>query len=230
MKKRKYKFLIFVTTLVAVGAFIYYAFPFIFGSTAYPLNYRESVQRYSFQYNLDPNWVAAVIYSESKFNPNAVSRVGARGLMQIMPATGRGIAKRLNEEANYTNDILFNPDTNIRYGTYYLRTLLDAYGQDKTLALMAYNGGGRAVNNYRSRSVLPRETSGYIRIVPAAEQMYNSIYGQWWTTGQIVDTGSQTAKSGPSSVEVPKPERQKMSIGDFWRALLFAGRYDKQTN
>lgn len=230
MKRRKYKIAIFSLTLIGVACLIYFAFPFIFGSTAYPLEYREQIQKYSYQYNLDPNWVAAVIYSESRFNPKATSRAGARGLMQIMPATGRGIATKLGEGSGFTTDSLYDPDTNIRFGTYYLRTLLNTYSGSKELALMAYNGGGAAVNSYRSRNVLPRETTGYIRIVPSAENMYNNIYGQWWTTGQVVESGSNTLPTGPASINFEKPERKSFSITDFWKALLLAGRYDKQAD
>lgn len=222
MKKRRVKFLITFITFIFLAGVIYFTFPYIFGQTAYPLEYKDYISKYSTQYNLDPNWVAAVIYSESRFNAKAASRVGARGLMQIMPATAKGIATRLGEGSSFKVDDLYNPETAIRYGCYYLRTLLDSYGNDKVLALIAYNGGGGAVNNYRSRSVLPRETSGYIRIVPAAENVYNSVYGQWWTT-------SATSSSSSSSTSTfVKPERKSLSLVDFWKALLYAGRYGKQ--
>lgn len=225
MKRRKTKLLITLGTLIILAGAIYISFPYIFGSTAYPLEYKELIAKYSSQYRLEPNWVAAVIYSESRFNPNASSRVGARGLMQIMPATGRGIANRLGDGATFNADKLYDPETSIRYGCYYLRSLLDSYGNDKTLALIGYNGGGGAISNYRTRSVLPRETTGYIRIVPSAENVYNSVYGQWWLS---LPNPPANIVSNPSDSNFVKPERKTLSVNDFWKALLYAGRYNKQ--
>ncbi len=235
MKRKRLKFLIAGLTIGLVAIVIYFTFPYIFGSTAYPLEYKELIAKYSSQYNLDPNWVAAVIYAESRFNPNARSHAGASGLMQIMPSTGAGIAKKLGV-TNFKNQDLFNPETSIWFGTYYLRYFLDSYGNDKTLAEIGYNGGGRAVNSFKSRQVIPRETSGYIRIIPAAENVYNSLYGEWWKSipegANIIITSNSSStvsnSAGPQDSDFVKPEKKSLSVKDFWRALLFAGRYNKE--
>lgn len=162
--------------LLGVGLIL--VLPRIWGDLVYPLDHEVLILDASEQYQVSPTLVAAVIYTESRFNDRAVSRVGARGLMQIMPATGAGIAKRLGE-ADFNTDQLFDPATNIRYGTYYLRYLLDRYDNQIDLALAAYNGGGAAANRFReSPHLVPSETLGYVSKVQRSELRYRELYGE----------------------------------------------------
>lgn len=110
------------------------------------------------RHRLNPELIAAVIRAESAFDARAVSGKGARGLMQLMPATGRRFGLRSSE--------LFDPAKNIEAGTRYLRFLADRFADDLGLVLAGYNAGEGAVD--RHRGVPPyRETQGYIRRIYA---------------------------------------------------------------
>ncbi len=107
---------------------------------AYPRAWEKSVLRWASEYNVDPLLVWAVMREESGFLPTTVSSAGARGLMQLMPATARWIAED-KLRIPYREDLLFDPDYNIRLGTWYLRHLLDQFRGDVAWAVAAYNGG-----------------------------------------------------------------------------------------
>jgi soluble lytic murein transglycosylase len=207
------KFLIFLLSigvLIASGAIL---IPKYLGDSIYPLQYKETIEKSALEFNLDPNFIAGVIFTESRFNPRATSRVGARGLMQIMPTTGAGIARALGDK-DYTADKLYDPARNIRYGSYYLRSLLTKYGSE-SLVLMHYNGGGGAVMSYQARGTLPRETQGFVRKVKSAKEVYTKVYGDQW----------ETWKPTPA-FETPKKSTFKdkvTNISDFWRLLINFG-------
>ena len=152
----------------------------------YPLKYKESIIKYSTQYNLDPHLVMAVIWVESKYEPKATSRKDARGLMQIIPPTGQWIAKEIGLET-YSDDLLYEPDINIRMGCWYLSYLLKVFEEDIELALAAYNGGMGNVRKWLNDSryskdglkldFIPfKETSQYIDKVAKAYEQYKKLY------------------------------------------------------
>lgn len=117
---------------------------------AVPGTIDEIVGKASRRYQIDPGLIKAVIKAESNFNPNAVSPAGARGLMQLMPATARGLG---------VSDS-FNPEQNVMAGTRYLRQMLDRYDGNLESALAAYNWGPGNVD--KRGSFLPRETRDYL--------------------------------------------------------------------
>ncbi|MBI2588343.1 lytic transglycosylase domain-containing protein [Candidatus Berkelbacteria bacterium] len=176
MRKRVIIFSIIL--VVTLGGLIFYRFfPEIWGEAVYPLEHEEVINRSASEFGIDPTLIAAVIFRESRFHETSVSRAGARGLMQIVPGTGAGIAKRLGV-TNFSADLLFDPVTNIRFGTSYLRTLYDSYGS-LDLVLAAYNGGGAAANRLKESgnyNLIPRETYFFINNVKSAQEMYAKVY------------------------------------------------------
>lgn len=113
--------------------------PFLIYKLFYPSFFSEAIKREAALKNIDPFLVSSVIRQESIFNPSIVSPAGAVGLMQIMPSTGKEVARRIGED--FTVDSLYLPLSNIRYGTSYLRQLMDEFNDNIVLVLAAYNGG-----------------------------------------------------------------------------------------
>lgn len=105
----------------------------------YPMPYQDLVVNYSQQVGLDPAWTYGLIRQESRFASVARSHVGASGLMQIMPDTGRWIANRLGE--SYRSSSLTDMKTNVRYGTFYLSHILQQLDSHPVLASAGYNAG-----------------------------------------------------------------------------------------
>jgi soluble lytic murein transglycosylase len=178
MKKKSLAITIGVLIIVVILGIISYIYlPKMLSDILYPLEYQEYIIKYSKEYNLDPYLVSGVIFTESHFNKDSVSRVGARGLMQIMPATGATIAKRL-DDSTYTTDKLFDPETNIRYGCWYLRYLMDNYNNEVNPTLAGYNGGGAVGDRYvvSREAGVPAETQGFIKKVNSARDVYAKLY------------------------------------------------------
>lgn len=118
------------------------------------IRYANEIREISERYGVDPALVEAVIRAESAFDPWAVSRKGARGLMQLMPQTAHALGVRDS----------FNPRQNIEGGVRHLRYLLDRYPGNVALAVAAYNAGEAAVDSYRSIPPYP-ETQQYVQKV-----------------------------------------------------------------
>jgi soluble lytic murein transglycosylase len=130
---------------------------------------------------VDPDLVAAVIYAESKFR-DQTSTAGARGLMQITPATADTIEK-LSGGTTFNFDDLADPELNIRYGTFYLHYLLQRYGGNETAALAAYNAGpGQADawggSNLGVEDITISETRHYVTKVLEKKKEYRHKYGK----------------------------------------------------
>lgn len=118
----------------------------IFYSVRYPIKFKDEINIYANRYGLDKELVASLINEESSFKPKAVSNKGAMGLMQILPSTAKYIAIDLLKE-EYYEDMLYNPELNIRYGCCYLNYLKTKFDDEITI-LCAYNAGETTVNKW----------------------------------------------------------------------------------
>jgi peptidoglycan lytic transglycosylase len=143
----------------------------------YPLRYEQIVRGHARNYELDPALLAAVIYQESKFKADARSQSGAIGLMQLLPATAEGIAVHTGG-TRFTTADLYNPEINVRYGAWYLRHLLEKYGNERT-ALAAYNAGQDNVDRWRADGggIRFSETRAYVKRVEELKGIYRRAYG-----------------------------------------------------
>ena len=142
----------------------------------YPLRYAQEIDQWASVHSLDPYLVAAVIRAESRFRPGALSHAGAMGLMQIIPATGTWIAEKLQLE-DFTVEDLYQPDINIRFGTWYLRYLLDQLDEDIESALVAYNAGLSNLLRWQSEGgTLFPETRVYASRVMRGWSAYRVLY------------------------------------------------------
>lgn len=150
-----------------------------------PLAYQDVIREQAAEKHLDPALIAAVIYAETKFDART-SPAGAEGLMQIEPQTALFLAHRSGAKT-FTVADLATPQVNISYGSYYLRFLLDHFGQNKIEALAAYNGGEANVNQWAAtaktaghrfalRDIPFPETRAYVRKVLSAQRDYRRTY------------------------------------------------------
>ncbi len=165
-----------VAVLSSVFAVIHFTQPAWYQRLWHPLRYEAIVLGHARNYRLDPALLAAVIYTESKFNADARSDRGAIGLMQLLPDTAEGIAERTGGGKFRVED-LYDPEINVRYGAWYLRHLLDKYGSER-LALAAYNAGQANVDDWRARGLPIQfdETRAFVERVESLKQTYRHAY------------------------------------------------------
>ena len=135
-----------LTVLIALGAWALFGRERI-DLSRYPMTYAPEIRAAAAEFSLDPAYVASVVLAESSFDAEAVSSVGAIGLMQIMPATGEWIAGKLEDEP-FDVQRLYQPEVNLRYGCWYLRFLLDRYDGDMYTASTAYHQGQGRVDQW----------------------------------------------------------------------------------
>ena len=168
--------------------------PSRFWQKLFPMPYETYLRSRSKPHKLDPYWVAALIRQESEFNPDAISRAGARGLMQIMPETGKGLARRLGIKG-FSPRHLYQPDTSLRLGTFHFRKVYDQFNRQIEYTLAAYNAGEHRVRewiNWKDFSdaeefteTIPfTETRGYVQAVFRNAEIYRKLYGKM--KGEIV--------------------------------------------
>ena len=144
----------------------------------HPLRYEAEIRAAAVEQGLEPAFVAGVIYTESRFEPDAESSQGAYGLMQVLPETAAFISERSGITGDYRD-----PETNIRMGAWYLNYLHGRYDEDETLVLAAYNSGEGQVDSWlaeghRIPEEIPfEETRNYVTSVTEARDTYAELYG-----------------------------------------------------
>jgi soluble lytic murein transglycosylase len=163
-------FVVALAVAVAGLGYVHATMPSWYARFWYPLRYEAIISGHARNYDLEPALLAAVVYEESHFNAAAVSDAGAIGLMQLHPQTAEGIALRTGGNRFELSD-LYDPEINVRYGAWYLRHLIDKYGDVET-ALAAYNGGQGNVN----RGVVYDETKEYVADVLRTREIYDRAY------------------------------------------------------
>jgi soluble lytic murein transglycosylase len=152
----------------------------------FPIRYEPQLVAAAREDGLDPALLAALILQESSFDPAALSRAGARGLMQVMPATGRRIARA--KGVRYKRAALNDPETSLDFGTHYLRQMSERFGGAVEKVLAAYNAGPHRVDAWTQErgeqsaedfiETIPfTETRGYVMIVLASREQYRRLYG-----------------------------------------------------
>jgi soluble lytic murein transglycosylase len=146
-----------------------------------PLRHEDIIRQQARDKGVDASLIAAVIYAESRFR-DQTSHAGARGLMQITPATANEIEK-LSGGTTFRLVDLADPDINIRYGTFYLRELLDRYHGNEVAALAAYNAGPTQVDGWGGADLalhgIPLgETRGYVAEVLDKQRAYRDEYAE----------------------------------------------------
>lgn len=153
----------------------------------YPFPYREMIAAEARERGLDPFLAAAVIRQESSFKPRAQSRVGALGLMQVMPGTASGLASGEGIRG-WSADLLFTPEINVHLGTRFLAAEMQHYGGDLPLVFIAYNAGParadrwRSFPEFRDRELFVEripfaETRDYVKILTRNTAIYRALYG-----------------------------------------------------
>jgi len=160
--------------------------PRVYWEALFPKAYWDDLKRFSTQNELDPYLVASLIRQESEFNPNAISHANAVGLMQLLPVTGKKVAKDVKMH-HFNASQLYTPAVNLQLGTRYFKTMVDKFGSFE-YALAAYNAGSDRVEDWLSQgkyrdpqefveSIPFTETREYVQAILRNASVYKQLYG-----------------------------------------------------
>lgn len=198
----------------------------------YPVPFYERLQPVAQAQGIDAAWVYGLIRQESRFMMDARSSVGASGLMQIMPGTARWIANRLGDKS-FTPGQINDLDTNLRFGTYYMRYVLDGQEGSPLLASAGYNAGPGRPRAWRGRLTRPLEgaafaeiipfleTRGYVKAVLANATVYAALYPDSARPVRVSQSGR--AVSGPGEAPSLKALLGRVSPGPAVAATAAPG-------
>ncbi len=183
----------------------------------FPLMYWESIRRHSALHGLDPYLMAALIAQESTFDPQIRSVANAWGLMQIVPATGRRLARSLGIR-RFTTATLTNPEINIRMGTLHFSQLVRQYG-GIYYALASYNAGGSRVVRWKAEgpeldeeefidNIPFPETQNYVKRILGTAEDYRMLYDRGDGTPRVAPPASKPTVKAPAK----KPATKKPAV------------------
>ena len=156
---------------------------------AYPVEYQALVEQYCQEFSVEPALCYAVIRTESSFNPEATSSIGARGLMQLTEETFDWIKQKIAPSEDLTFDDLYDPETTIRFGTYFVSYCLLRYHDDLATAAAAYHSGWGTVDNLLAQAEYSSDGETldhypypqmrlYVRKITNSYQRYQDIYNE----------------------------------------------------
>lgn len=189
MKKKRFKrWFVLLAALLVILLVVVPKIAHKIECTRYPQKYSESVEKWAAEYQIDPNILYAVIRTESSFNPQAESNVGARGLMQMTEETFHWIKSKIASQEPLDFDSLYDPDTSIRFGAYFMDQCMERYNGDLSTAAAAYHSGWGTVDKllddaaYTSDGITLSEypypqMNRYVYKINRSYQKYVSLYG-----------------------------------------------------
>lgn len=191
MPKMEHKgagFFIVLIIFAVLALVIYKTAPEFLKKNIYPKKYSKYVEKYSEEYNIDENFIYAVIKTESGFDSDAKSEVGAVGLMQLMPIAFEEVSNKIDNGQELEYSDMYKPEYNIMYGSWYLSYLYKQFGSYE-LTIAAYHAGMTEVRRWLDEGILDEDnldldnipddfsnTSHYINKVINAYKEYNKLY------------------------------------------------------
>jgi soluble lytic murein transglycosylase len=189
----------------------------------FPLTYWDLIKRHAAARGLDPYLIAALIAQESTFDPGIRSVANAWGLMQIVPPTGRRLARAAGMK-RFTTAMLTNPETNIRLGTLYFATLVERFGGTH-YALASYNAGENRVVRWKAErpgidedefidDIPYPETQNYVKRILGTAEDYRMLYGQGLAKPKPVASATRKPAAGASAPSRPatkKPAKKSVA-------------------
>jgi soluble lytic murein transglycosylase len=184
----------------------------------FPLTYWDSIRKHSAANGLDPFVVAALIGQESTFDAGIKSSANAWGLMQVLPSTGKRLAKALGIR-KFKTQLLTDPEINIRMGTLYFSRLVEQFG-GTYYALASYNAGESRIIRWKAErpgmdedefidDIPFPETQNYVKRILGTAEDYRALYGDGRTTPAAVTSLSPSKASKSSKAAVKKPSSKK---------------------
>ena len=188
-KQRRPLAIIIILAIALIVGFLVDVIWTIGDRMVYPQKYSEYVTKYAEMYNVPEDVIYATIKVESSFEPEAISIAGARGLMQMLPSTFEWLTTDEHLGENLTPNMLYDPEVNIRYGTYYLKYLYTKFNYNWDTACAAYNGGEGNVSKWLeddkysdgegNLTDFPKsfsETKNYVKKIRHARDIYIKLY------------------------------------------------------